>query len=98
VATEGALLRIAQEALANAYRHSGAGRVGVHLVLAPRRVELRVRDDGRGFDPDQVAEGVGLASMRERAAALPGGTLAVESAHGAGTTISVRCDRGGSAQ
>jgi signal transduction histidine kinase len=90
VAFEGPLLRIAQEALANVGRHSGARRVGIRLELSPSRVGMEIADDGRGFDQEQVRAGVGLASMRERAVALPGGTLAVESRPGAGTRVNVR--------
>lgn len=88
-AFEGPLLRIAQEALANAGRHSGARHVNITLELSSSRVGMEVADDGRGFDQEQVRAGVGLASMRERATALPGGTLAVESRPGAGTRVSV---------
>lgn len=88
---EAPLLRIAQEALANVSRHSGARRTVLRLRTSPGRVELQVEDDGRGFDPARASGGVGLASMRERAAALPGGALAVESHPGGGALISVRC-------
>jgi signal transduction histidine kinase len=77
------VLRIAQEALGNAVRHSGAGRISVRL---DGRV-LEVADDGRGFDPAAVrGRRLGLTSMAERATEL-GATLRVESAPGAGTTI-----------
>ncbi|MBV2151326.1 GAF domain-containing sensor histidine kinase [Kitasatospora sp. SUK 42] len=89
-AQEAALLRVAQEALHNALRHSGARRVTVTLVGTPARgAVLRVRDDGRGFDPESVRRAgrhLGLASMRDRAAAV-GGTLTLESAPGRGTLV-----------
>ena len=75
---EAALYRVAQEALHNALRHAGAGQVGVRLSRTPRRVTLEVGDDGHGFVPDAPSGGVGLASMRERAAAA-GGTLIIRS-------------------
>jgi signal transduction histidine kinase len=75
---EAALYRVAQEALHNALRHSGAGQVSVRLVRTPRRVSLVVSDDGRGFVPGAPSGGVGLASMRERASAA-GGTLTIRS-------------------
>jgi signal transduction histidine kinase len=84
------VLRIAQEAVSNALRHAGAGRVMVELGPAP--VVLRVRDDGRGFDPEARAvrsRRLGLTSMHERAASL-GGALAVTSAPGQGTTVELR--------
>ncbi|MBV6699570.1 GAF domain-containing sensor histidine kinase [Kitasatospora aureofaciens] len=89
-AQEAALLRVAQEALHNALRHSGARRVTVTLLETPARgAVLRVRDDGRGFEPESVRRAgrhLGLASMRDRAAAV-GGTLTLESAPGRGTLV-----------
>lgn len=89
-AQEAALLRVAQEALHNALRHSGAKAVSVSLSATPTRgAVLRVTDDGRGFDPDTVRrEGrhLGLVSMRDRAAAV-GGTLHLESAPDRGTVV-----------
>jgi signal transduction histidine kinase len=84
-----ALYRIAQEALNNVAKHASAGEAWVHLRLAPERVELRVSDDGRGFDPAAVAPGrLGLGGMRERAEAI-GATLRVEAHPGGGTEIDV---------
>ncbi|HKE73194.1 MAG TPA: GAF domain-containing sensor histidine kinase [Acidimicrobiales bacterium] len=84
------VLRIAQEAVSNALRHAGASRVTVEAGPAP--VVLRVRDDGRGFDPEARAvrsRRLGLTSMHERAASL-GGALVVTSAPGQGTTVELR--------
>jgi two-component system sensor histidine kinase UhpB len=79
--------RVAQEALSNAARHSGAEHVG---VLLRRRedgaVELEVADDGRGFAFDESEGGLGIAGMRERAL-LIGGELTIESRPGRGTTV-----------
>ncbi|MGK5632468.1 sensor histidine kinase [Streptomyces sp. URMC 123] len=88
------LLRIAQEALANTERHSGAARAGVTLSYMGDEITLDVRDDGRGFDPLAVPArtaggGFGLGGMRARAERLAGG-VAVESAPGDGTAISAR--------
>jgi signal transduction histidine kinase len=90
------VLRIAQEAVANALRHAGAGRVEVALGrvegATPPAVRLRVVDDGRGFDPEARAvrsRRLGLTSMHERAASL-GGSLGIESAPGRGTTVELR--------
>src|SRR5215217_2221537 len=84
---EAALYRICQEALTNAARHAGAGRVAVRLVAAPDRVRLVVEDDGRGFDSSAVPEDRhGIVGMRERAEVL-GGTLEVRSGPGEGTRI-----------
>ena len=81
--------RIAQEALHNAVRHAGAGRVDVTVTGGEQALVLTVADDGRGFDPaDVVARGtsLGLTSMRDRARMI-GAHLAVESRPGAGTTV-----------
>ena len=52
-------------------------------------LRLEIRDNGRGFDPLSPTEGHGLASLRNRAAAL-GGSLAIVSAPGAGTTVTLQ--------
>jgi signal transduction histidine kinase len=83
------LLRIAQEALSNVARHAAASRVVVTLSYVGETVTLDVDDDGIGFDGQpgpQVDGGFGLLGMRERIAAA-GGTLAIESVPGQGTTI-----------
>ena len=78
--------RVAQEALANAVRHSGADHVRVRLLRADGRVELSIGDDGRGFTFDQAARGLGIAGMRERAL-LVGGDLQVTSRPEIGTRV-----------
>ena len=75
---ETALYRVAQEALHNALRHAGASGVRVALAKAPRQVVLEVSDDGHGFAPEAPSGGLGLASMRERAAAV-GAALTIRS-------------------
>jgi signal transduction histidine kinase len=84
------LFRIAQEGLRNVSRHAQARSVTVSCAPSGRGLELRLRDDGNGFDPDRRRErpSLGLASMRERVETL-GGRLAVRSAPGQGTEISV---------
>jgi signal transduction histidine kinase len=82
---EAALYRVAQEALHNALRHAGASSVKVSLAKTPRQVVLEVSDDGHGFDPDAPSGGLGLASMRERAASA-GGRLTIRST-AKGTTV-----------
>jgi signal transduction histidine kinase len=82
---EAALYRVAQEALHNALRHSGASGVRVTLSKTARRVVLEVSDDGTGFAPEAPSGGLGLASMRERASAV-GGALTIRSGQ-AGTLI-----------
>ena len=82
------LSRVLREALTNARRHSGAGRVTVSLRTEGEDLIAEVTDDGRGFGPE-AEPGGGSKSMRERAAAL-GGELRIESEPGRGTTVRVR--------
>jgi signal transduction histidine kinase len=89
------VLRIAQEALANALRHAAAEHVLVRLGHENGRVVLEVRDDGVGFDPDAPevrSRRLGLTSMEERAQRL-GGALSVRSTPGAGTTVRLEVER-----
>ncbi|NUS04346.1 MAG: sensor histidine kinase [Nonomuraea sp.] len=83
-AAEVAVYRIVQEALTNARKHSGASRITVALRRGDR-LRVTVRDDGTGLPPD-ARPGVGLASMRERAAEL-GGTCVVRAAPEGGTVV-----------
>jgi signal transduction histidine kinase len=82
------ILRSVQEALANVRKHAGARSVHIELRPGPDVTVLTVTDDGRGFDPDQVTGGYGLAGLRARAAGL-GGTAEVRSRPEAGTTVRV---------
>ena len=93
-AAEAALLRVAQEALANVRKHARASRVALTLTYLDEAIRLDVRDDGVGFEPGLAdrdhdgwqSGGFGLTVMRERLQHY-GGTLTVESAPGTGTTI-----------
>jgi two-component system sensor histidine kinase UhpB len=78
--------RVAQEALSNAARHSGAERIAVTLRRSGQGVELDVSDDGRGFAFEESERGLGIAGMRERALLL-GAELTIESRPGRGTTV-----------
>jgi two-component system, NarL family, sensor histidine kinase UhpB len=78
--------RVAQEALANAARHSDGRRIAVTLGHDGPGVELTIADDGRGFAFDQSERGLGIGGMRERAL-LIGGELTIESRPGRGTTV-----------
>lgn len=79
--------RVAQEALSNAARHSGATHVTARLARrSDAGVELEVADDGRGFAFDDAERGLGIAGMRERAL-LVGGELTIESRPDHGTTV-----------
>lgn len=80
--------RVVQEALGNAARHAGARRVEVAIRQVADHLEVRVHDDGVGFRRDEPADGVGLATMRERATLLRA-ELAIDTAPGRGTTVSL---------
>jgi signal transduction histidine kinase len=88
---EGDVFRIAQEALHNALRHSGATRIDVRLACSGRGgLELSVRDDGCGFDPAAVrSTRLGQTTLAERARAI-GGALTIESSAGSGTNVALR--------
>jgi signal transduction histidine kinase len=86
---DGEVLRVAQEALQNAVRHSGAGHIAVRLGRDDGRLVLEVADDGAGFDPadpELRSRRLGLTSMEERARRL-GGRLEIVSAPGSGTRV-----------
>ncbi len=83
---ESTLYRVIQEALTNVVKHSGAERVRLVLREAEERIEILVRDDGCGFEPDGATNGLGLVGMRERIE-LADGELDVRSRPGAGTTL-----------
>jgi len=90
------LYRIAQEALQNALKHSGAGRIGVELDLDPALTRLVVTDDGSGFDPTDPrvrSQHLGVTVMAERARAV-GGRLDLRSAPGEGTTVTAEVPGG----
>jgi signal transduction histidine kinase len=95
-AQEEAVLRVAQEALHNALRHSGGEHVDVTLDRRGSGAVLRVTDDGSGFDPQAIRRAgrhLGLVSMRDRASGVAG-SLSVESAPGKGTTIEMEVPGG----
>ena len=88
-ALEHAILRVTQEALANAVRHADADRVTVRLRAGEDLVVLEITDSGRGFDVaarQQSAVGLGLRTMRDRVAEH-GGQLTIDSTPGAGTRV-----------
>jgi PAS domain S-box-containing protein len=87
------LVRVLQEALTNARRHSGASNVEVGLRMEGEALVAGVSDDGRGFDPASTRAGVGLSAMRERVESL-GGKIEVRSPPGEGTKVTVRIPLG----
>jgi signal transduction histidine kinase len=86
-----AVFRITQESLTNAARHASAQHIEVTLRIHSDGLELRVRDDGAGFNPDGAprGRGAGLIGMRERAHEL-GGALTIASRPSEGTTVQLR--------
>jgi len=83
------LYAIFREALANALRHGGCREVSLSAERRRGTLEVTLRDDGAGFDPEAATAGDGLANLRARAAKL-GGRLEIESAPGEGTTVRFR--------
>jgi signal transduction histidine kinase len=85
------LYRVAQEALQNVVRHSGASRATVTLAGTKDTLALTIADEGAGFDAGALVghASLGLTSMRERVR-LAGGTLLVDARKGAGTRIEAR--------
>ncbi len=81
-------LQIVRECVSNAMRHGHAGRIEVSLREEGGRPVLRIRDDGRGFDPAATGRGSGLANIAGRAAEI-GARLAVDSSPGKGADIRV---------
>jgi signal transduction histidine kinase len=83
---EKSLLRISQEALSNVVKHAQAHEVRIELLLEAQQAQLRVKDDGRGFQPELNAGTYGLTSMQDRTKTL-GGVWTIESAPGRGTEV-----------
>ena len=81
---------MAQEALANVAKHSGAENVEVKLDWQDERLTLTVADDGRGFAPGTESDGFGLRSIQDRIAGV-GGSFRVESSPGEGTSVVCAC-------
>jgi signal transduction histidine kinase len=86
---ETALYRLAQEAMTNALKHSGADSLTIHVSETDDWAVVRVHDDGQGFDPSEATVGFGLVGMRERVELL-GGSIEIEAAPGSGTTVIAR--------
>ncbi len=82
------LYRITQELISNALKHARAKEIEVSLTREAGRISLMVSDDGKGFNPAQVAAGMGLENVRSRVASF-GGTIQIDSTPGHGTTVSV---------
>ncbi|MGQ0668529.1 MAG: ATP-binding protein, partial [Actinomycetota bacterium] len=86
---EAAVFFCCVQALQNAKRHAGGVGISLHLVATDGTIDFTVSDEGAGFDPTSASEGMGFQIMRDRVEALDG-TLDVQSAPGAGTTVTGR--------
>lgn len=91
---EAAVFRVAQEALTNVAKHSGASAVRLTLTYLDDTLLLDIHDNGTGFDPGSPTDGYGLLGMRRRLAGV-GGTLTVESTDSYGTTVNAAVPLGG---
>jgi signal transduction histidine kinase len=91
---EHAMLRVVQEALANAVKHAKPDRIWLRLGHQDGQVVVAVSDDGGGFDPARAEQhhGLGLGLMRERVAEL-GGTFQLDSTPGRGTSVRILLPR-----
>ena len=85
---ENALLRIGQEATANAVSHSQASELAITITYRKDSVSLRIEDNGSGFNVDVETNGFGLAGIRRRAVTINAEVL-IDSAPGKGTSIEV---------
>ena len=83
---ENNLLRIGQEVLTNAIRHSQASKFDAMLVFETGEIRLEVRDNGLGFDPAKTNGGFGVQGIKERVNGM-GGKFTIQSAEGKGTRI-----------
>ena len=90
------VFRIVQEALINVERHAEAHGAEVSVEVLPESALVRVRDDGRGFDPKAATYGLGILGMEERAE-FRGGRLEIRGGPGQGTVVTARLPRGGGA-
>ena len=82
------LYRIVQELLNNVYKHAGANKVEIGLMMDEEGINLMVEDDGSGFDPKKSTDGIGLSNIHSRVEAL-GGTVKVDSQKKRGTAIHI---------
>jgi signal transduction histidine kinase len=80
------LLRIVQESLANTLRHAHATEFKVEIIFTVHEIRLHISDNGKGFAPDQIRDGIGLRGLKERTESM-GGKLTIQSERGTGTRI-----------
>lgn len=84
---------IFKESINNMVRHSGCTRADLRFVIADGRLELSLRDNGKGFDPERGSDGNGLPNIRQRATKL-GGSLEIISGNGQGTIVKLQVPLG----
>lgn len=82
------LYRCVQQALENSYKHANASKIGVRVKVSDNNLILVIEDNGRGFDVNELHDGIGLLSIRNRSD-LAGATLEIASSHGKGTRITI---------
>jgi signal transduction histidine kinase len=89
------IIRIVQEVIANVVKHASAHHVRISLTERDHRLEISIRDDGRGFDPGEKRRaGYGLRNIRKRSEEM-GGECTLISKSGSGTEIKVSLDLSG---
>lgn len=81
------LYRISQESLQNIHKHAHASSVWMHLCLLNDVVQLRIEDNGRGFDPVNMRQGIGIHNFKSRISAYDGASFRLHAAPGSGTRI-----------
>lgn len=86
------IMKLVTEAVSNALRHAKAEEVVIHVSREGHGLTLSVKDDGVGFEMDEVQSGMGLFNMRERVQRL-GGHLQIESGAGDATTVAIQFPR-----
>jgi signal transduction histidine kinase/ligand-binding sensor domain-containing protein len=84
---------IFKESVNNMVRHSGCTEANIEFLIESGWLELKIRDNGKGFESDREGDGNGLVSMRQRAARI-GGTLDISSNNGKGTVVLLRAPLG----
>lgn len=85
---EVATYRIVQECIGNALKHAKASSLAIQLTRSLAMINIMVEDNGTGFDPALVKEGMGMGNLRQRAAEL-GGVVRFDSRPGRGTTVNI---------
>ena len=82
------LIRILQEVLSNIEKHSDASEVTIGITVANEQILFTIRDNGKGFSPEEVKHGIGLAGISERVRILQG-SLSIISSGGGGATVTI---------